>query len=196
MIAALLILGSCPHPYLPLSSGGTWTYQLSDGAEVTLAVGEIESGDGWQTAQVGSFTDAGATAPVATTTFLCSDEGVVLPLGAAALAGRARVETLEERGVSLPGDAKPGAEWQSSRVLRIDSVTTALSSKHRIVREETAKTPAGAFKALRVEVVTASSRVRGKKPEVHRTTLWFARDVGLVKTEGDVDMVLVRRGRR
>lgn len=200
MIAALLLFAACPHPYMPLTSGGTWTYRLADGAEVTLAVEAVDTGDGWQAAQVGSWVTEDATAPVARTSFTCGDEGVVAPVGAAALAGRARVEVLRERGVSLPPRPAKGASWESSRVLRVTadgrSATTAIASTHRIVREEKVRTPAGTFDAMRVEVTTAVSRDAAAKPETHRTVLWYARDAGLVKMEGEAELVLVRRGKR
>ena len=199
---AALALASCPHPYMPLSTGQTWTYRLTDGAEVTLAVQSVESGDGWQSAAVGAWLSADADDPVVTTTFACGEEGLVLPLGAAALAGRARVETLQERGVSLLPAARltKGAEWESDRVLRVTadarSLTTALSSRHRVAGREKVKTPAGTFDALRIDVSTSALAGGAEKPRARRTTLWFARDVGLVKMQGDAELTLVRRERR
>ncbi|HVO30253.1 MAG TPA: hypothetical protein VMV18_05940, partial [bacterium] len=196
----------CPHAWMPLSRGATWTYRTGDGEKITLKVSAVDSRSGFLIATVDTLAPVPADAkvdpegdPVLQTTFLCSDDGVDLPFPQALGAGRARIEMLSEEGPTLPPATvfKPGVSWTSTRALRVSTpdrvVRTRIESTHTYGGDEKVTVGAGTFTAARVDVSSeitsivdgpraSSSSVAGLLlPTKTLHHLWFVKGVGLVK---------------
>jgi hypothetical protein len=162
---------ACPHPFMPLGAGTTWTYRVADAREVTLTVKSVVERAGWRIATVDS--DEGEER-IAEVSFTCSPDGLDLQI-AAAFSGA--TETLRSEGVALLPAAKlaDGASWTSSRT----SSSGRTLFDHVAAGLEDVTVKAGPFHALRVDV---TARGKASTGAAH---LWFAKGVGLVKLAVD-----------
>lgn len=100
------------------------------------------------------------------------------------------------RTLVLPAKLEPGATWQSEYVLGTPGGGEMRYRGTDVVEgRETVRTPAGEFDAIRI--VSNATVDSGKTHGVIRTVVWYAPDVGSVRTEsattidGNVSQVVV-----
>lgn len=91
--------------------------------------------------------------------------------------------TVKDRTLILPAKLPDGATWQSDYVIGPDDGGTHYRGTDVVEGRETVNTPAGSFDAIRI-VSNAFVESSGTRATV-RTTVWYALDVGSVRTESE-----------
>lgn len=203
---------SCPHPFLPMVKGVTWTYDLgtetSTGKRTaTLRVVDVAKKGGKQVATVDrvvgiSKTQVEAVCSSRGTNFL----GLFVPMGApvpAAVHKAPRVTKREGTLLPIAKNVRPGGEWKvhltartelrGRAILTMDSLWEASGA---FLREREVRVPAGRYKTRQVklnlsvhhrppeeEATVLSDRVMDPPPMAF--TYSFARGVGVVLIEGE-----------
>jgi len=89
--------------------------------------------------------------------------------------------TVEERTLILPATLATGATWQSAYVIGSDATATRYRATDVVEGRERVVTPAGEFDAIRV--VSNATLEEGATRATVRTVVWYALDVGSVRTE-------------
>lgn len=90
---------------------------------------------------------------------------------------------VKDRTLILPAKLPDGATWQSEYVIGPDETGTHYRGTDVVEGRETVNTPAGAFDAIRI-VSDATVESGGTRATV-RTTVWYALDVGSVRSESE-----------
>jgi hypothetical protein len=143
--------------YFPTKEGDTRVYEFRAGEKVEAAytdvVTKVEKKDG--ALHVTITRERVGTTPFVTT-IAVSSEGLFRVA--------ANDEKLEKPIPLLKMPAKVGTKWEADG-----------GAKYTVTKEEEVEVPAGKFQAIRVELVTGTSK----------TTLWFAPNVGLIKMAGE-----------
>ena len=108
------------------------------------------------------------------------------------------MKTEESSGVTLPPveRLKPGAAWQRHYQMRgtmpvVDGseVWGTLDIHFQVIEPGPITVPAGSYEAIRItftQVQRFTMKTKGDEAPIHsvlKGTLWYAKDVGLVKTE-------------
>lgn len=114
---------------------------------------------------------------------------------------KATVETVKSEGVSLPSAARwnPGEKWSAkydiTQTVKMPSGETAgegggtVSQSYEVIGIENIKTTAGTFQAIKLKMTLAidlTIKVKGVSVPASTSldsTVWFAKDVGMVKSE-------------
>jgi hypothetical protein len=205
---------ACDHPYFPLRPGATWTYAGDIDGEsitwvwtVTEVVGDRENAAATVEAEFSNFFSS-------TYTWGCGPEGIfAFDYGNFAFAEMGfemeemsfSTEIVESEGVTLPAPQAlaPGASWNSSFTMRTSVsipdfsfvMDTVSSSSYTATGVEAISVPAGAFEALRIEMVgnvaTANSLMPGDLESFSSSgTNWYARNVGWLR------MITIENGER
>ena len=91
--------------------------------------------------------------------------------------------TVKDRTLILPAKLPDGATWQSEYAIGSGDGATHYRGTDVVEGRETVSTPAGAFDAIRI-VSNATVESAGTRATV-RTTVWYALDVGSVRTESE-----------
>lgn len=185
---------ACDHPYLPLRSGATWSYDSTEGAfhwAVTSASGSAASAEATMTiaSGFGSFTYH----------WFCTTEGIVsYDFGSVELEGFgdvASINVTDSSGVWLPPAESmvPGASWSNEYTttfsISAEGVATdwsaSTSETWTVAGTETISTPAGTFEALRIDGSTNTAVTAFMGIEIPATTTsqtyWLAEGVGVVR---------------
>lgn len=188
--------GACDNPYYPLRQGATWTYTvtgLDKPAEQTQTVTKVENGSAEITLQTGTIT---VKNPVD-----CTAEGLKfgnLPSITSQTGNlNAELTAVSSEGVYLPRADRlvPGAQWDAHYVLKgkismaqqaID-VTEDVKLHFEVVGSEKVTVPAGTFDALKIKQhltidIQMANAPASVPPGSFDQFVWFARDVGMVKT--------------
>lgn len=194
----------CSLVYMPVSEGATWSYE-----------GTGETGPFSWTTTASNVSDTGFTvtqthdtgdAPlIVTQQWSCSNEGVIaLEYGGGADASlsytglNATLETLQTTGITMPRDIKPGDNWEQNFQIQgtvttaeiVSDVAGSVTQTYQAIAIESVSTPAGAYDALKVEIVTTfdlQMTLMGISVPfnmVSTNTTWFAQNVGWVKSTG------------
>jgi hypothetical protein len=90
---------------------------------------------------------------------------------------------VEDRTLILPAKLDTGATWTSAYAIGPEGAGTHYRGTDVVEGRETVNTPAGAFDAIRI-VSNATVESAGTKATV-RTTVWYALDVGSVRSESE-----------
>jgi hypothetical protein len=90
---------------------------------------------------------------------------------------------VQERTLILPARLEPGTRWQSEYVIGADATATRYVGSDVVEGRETVGTPAGTFDAIRV--VSDATVASGDTHGTVRTVVWYAPDVGSVRTESE-----------
>lgn len=188
--------GACDNPYYPLRQDATWTYTvagLDKPAEQTQTVTKVENGSAEITLQTGTLT---AKNPV-----VCAADGLKFGNLPSVTSQSGNLSTdltaVSSEGVYLPRADKlvPGAPWDARYVLKgkinmaqqaID-VTEDVKLHSEVVGSEKVTVAAGTFDALKIKQhftfdIQMANAPAGVPPSSFDQFVWFARDVGMVKS--------------
>lgn len=194
----------CSLVYMPVSEGATWNYEGTGetGPFSWTTTASNVSDTGFTVTQTH---DTGGEALIVTQEWSCTAEGVVaLEYGGGVDASlsytglNATMETLQTTGITMPRDTKPGDAWEQSFQLQgtvttaeiVSDVAGSVTQAYQAIAIENVSTPAGAFDALKVEVVTTFDLqmtlmgITVPFNMVSTNTTWFAQNVGWVKSTG------------
>lgn len=198
--------GMCDNPYYPTSPGTTWTYSDSGGPAgpftFTSSVSELRSDGFTLTLQYPGLT--------VTQQWACEPEGLVaLQYGggpSAALSTSqttAQFETTEVSGVTIPASLQAGDQWQQSYKIQgtqtIGEGETGTSEgsvtyNFQALGMESVSVSAGTFEAMKIqndmnmEITVTVSGITVPTTVTGTNTLWYAPDVGWVKSSNVNDM--------
>jgi len=197
--------GQCKNPLHPVIKGAEWTYSLSGitTGSFTRTITAVRE-DGFT--EQDDF-DAGVTRASewkcedGTLTALSPAEGLSSMIQSSG--ATVQFETTQSDGVTLPGIVTPGSAWTQNFTLEGTQTTAGnsadstgeMSYSCKAADVETVSVPAGVFDAVRVGCqVNATITVDMAGFEVptewaSATTIWYARDVGMVKTETELSGV-------
>ena len=196
------LVGQCVNPLQPVMVGAQWTYSLSgiSTGSFTRSITALRS-DGFteQDQFDGGLTRIGewkcengtltALSPAESLSAMIQTEGM-----------QAEFRTTSSSGVTLPAIVRPGDSW--SQTFKIEGTQSVagqdVQGKGDIAYSctaadiETVVVPAGSFDAMRVgcqingtiTVTLAGLEVPTQLASV--ATIWYARDVGMVKTENEI----------
>jgi hypothetical protein len=90
---------------------------------------------------------------------------------------------VRERTLILPARLDPGTRWQSEYVIGTGGGATRYVGSDVVEGRETVGTPAGTFEAIRV--ASTATVESGDTRGTVRTVVWYALDVGSVRTESE-----------
>ena len=199
----------CEHPYYPLKTGAEWNYAVSGIGEVveqTYSVGQITEGANGTSARL-TLTVGG---PTFENEVLCSASGLQLgeynniTFGGPETEGIGSFETVESTGVYLPpiDQLVPGATWTANYVIegsidtggQVIETTQEIEVVYELEGTESISVPAGDFEALRVKQnltqrFVDSGLLQGAPEFTFEGTLWFVENVGLVRSEVNVENI-------
>ncbi len=185
---------ACDHPYLPLRSGASWSYDSSEGGltwSVTSAGGSAESASATM-----AFSMPEATFTV---NWTCSSAGITsYDLGNISSSAFGEIVTLEvvnSSGSWLPPaeNLVPGYSWSNDYTMVVSSsfegasveLTTTTSESWSVGGMETVSVPAGTFEALRIDgtstIETSGFMGISVPPTTTSQTFWYAEGVGIVR---------------
>lgn len=182
------VASPCANRYFPVKNGLKHNYRNTIGGD---------------TSQTMEYTDGAAQFTEVTTlkevtvrhAWNCTDEGLIAAnYGSAAEMSRMKLEPKHVSGVTLPKESeiRVGKTWQTvytatgtSEMGAVD-VTVTLNNKI-VALDDAVKTPAGIFKAVKVDIdIDSDMKFGGKKIAVPviKSAAWFAPDIGMVKSTG------------
>lgn len=181
----------CLNRYYPVKNGLQRNYKMSLGGTTSMKMEFKDGEDGFT--EVTKVDDA-----TINHVWLCTKEGFVAAnFGSLGAMKNMDVEPKHISGATLPreDEIKVGRTWQtiyeangSSKELGKIEMKVTLNNKIVSI-DETVKTPAGDFKAAKIEMdVDADMKFGGKPIKIPKikSAAWFAPDVGLVKTTGGI----------
>jgi len=193
---------ACTNPYYPVMDGAQWTYSLSGIATGTFDHSIIA-------VRPDGFTDQDVFASSVTRTgeWKCEDGALSALDPAESLSSMIQTEdltasykTVSGSGVTLPAIITPGTAW--TQEFTVEGTQTisgqALPGKGKVTYActagdtETVTVPAGMFDAVRVGCQingTISVNMLGFDVPTELAsvaTIWYARGVGMVKTENEI----------
>ena len=185
---------ACDHPYLPLRSGASWSYDSSEGGmtwNVTSAGGSAESASAAM-----AFSMAEVTFTV---NWTCSSGGITSydfgNITSSAFGEIVTLDIVNSSGSWLPPAESlvPGYSWSNAYTMVVSSsfegasveLTTSTSESWSVGGMETISVPAGTFDALRIDG-TSTVEMSGfmgitVPPSTTSQTFWFAEGVGIVR---------------
>jgi hypothetical protein len=187
------------NSYYPIHEGATWTYKsigaTSGDYEFTETITEVRKDGFTVTSQLGDeprLQDWGCTGEGLVTLLLSDSTGAALSTQSIAL----DLEMKNVSGVTFPKQITDGLQWVHDLDFtgEADVSDTSARAGGKVHTDfvargvESVTVPAGAFEAMNVDTVTtidASMAVQGLEVPstfTSRSTLWFVRNVGWVKT--------------
>jgi hypothetical protein len=181
----------CANRFYPVKNGLKRNYDNTIGGKTALTM-EYKDGDT-------SFTEVTALKDVNVRhVWRCTDEGLIAAnYGSAAEMKNMQIEPKHVSGVTLPkeDELKVGKTWATvyhatgtSQQLGAIEMTVTLNNKI-VALDDAVKTPAGNFKALKVEIeIDSDMKFGGKNMSVPKikAASWFAPNVGMVKSTGGI----------
>lgn len=200
--AQTVAAGPCANAYMPVVRGASWTYELSEPAgtvytDTVTAVEDLGFTITTDFDRLTKRTDWACTAQGLTALTYGSGPAASLSVGGL----QASFETTDVNGVTLPADLSAGDRWRQTFQLsgRLDvggERTRVAGSVDYVLHargDEKVDVPAGTFDALAVDtditldLVPASGGLGIPLTLELHGVQWFARDVGLVRSETDGD---------
>jgi hypothetical protein len=186
---------ACDHPYFPLRTGASWTFDSTEGPmtwTVTSAGGSADSAS--------ATMDISVAGVDLTVHWTCTPEGIVSydfgSISSSEFGAIATMNVVDTSGVWLPAAdlLVPGYSWSNdfSTVVSASAagnsvdVTTATSESWTVTGTETVSVPDGTLDALRIDgTMTTSATMTGMPIAIPDTTsnqtFWFAEGVGPVR---------------
>ena len=180
----------CANRFYPVKSGLKRNYKNTVGGDTSQT---MEYADG-----AAQFTEVTTLKGVTVKhVWNCTDEGLVAAnYGSGAEIGNMKLEPKHVSGVTLPkeSDLQIGKTWQTiytaSGTSQMGAIETRVTINNKIVAlDDTVKTPAGTFKAVKIEMdIESDMKFGGKKMPVPviKSAAWFAPEVGMVKGSGGI----------
>jgi len=185
---------ACDHPYLPLRSGASWSYDSSEGGmtwNVTSAGGSAASASATMAFSMPEVTY--------TVNWTCSSAGITSydfgNISSSAFGEVVTLDVVNSSGSWLPPAESlvPGYSWSNDYSMVVSSsfegvsveLTTTTSESWSVGGMETISVPAGTFDALRIDG-TSTIEMSGfmgisVPPSTTSQTFWFAEGVGIVR---------------
>jgi len=198
-------LGQCSNPLQPVIIGAAWIYSMSgiSTGSFTRSITDVRST---------GFTDQDAfdTGVTRTGEWKCEDGALTALAPAEGLSAMVQTEgltaeyqTTSSSGVTLPAIVLPGDSWsqnftiEGTQSLAGQDVPAKgeMSYACTAANSETVSVPAGAFDAMRVgcqingTITVAVAGIEVPAEFTSAATIWYARDVGMVKTENEISGV-------
>ncbi len=179
----------CGNTYYPVVNGAEWIYTGPNG-DFTHSL---------TTGSEGAFTD---TVQTAESKFiiegLCMEGGDInlLETPGSSLTyqgdvGSSTLTATQNEGISIPGDIQVGDDWSQSLVVEVSvdnrTMSFTIDNEFKATGYESVSVPAGTFETLKVEMESSTD---GGNPL--KQTLWYAQDVGLVKSVIDLGTPIVQ----
>lgn len=180
----------CANKYYPVRDGLVKNYKNTLGGDTRQ---KIEYADG-----AAEFTEVMTLKDINVKhVWNCTDEGLIASnYGSSADMKSTKIEPKHVSGVTLPNDAdlQIGKTWttvyQGTGTSPLGAVEETVTLNNKVVAlDEEVKTPAGNYKALKIESdVSADMKFDGKKTPVpnFKITTWYAPDIGIVKSGGTI----------
>ena len=180
----------CANKFYPVKNGVKRNYNNTIGGKTAITT-EYKDGDANFT-EVTSLKDT-----TVKHAWLCTDEGLTAAnYGSAAEMKNMQVEPKHISGVTLPreDEIKIGKMWttvyKATGNSQMGAIDMTVTINNKIVSlDDTVKTSAGTFKAVKIEMdIDADMKFGGKKMPVPviKSAAWFAPDVGMVKSTGGI----------
>ena len=180
----------CANRFYPVVNGLKRNYDNTIGGKTTETM-EYKDGDANFT-EVTSLKDT-----TVKHAWLCTDEGLTAAnYGSAAEMKNMQVTPKHISGVTLPreDEIKVGKMWttvyQATGTSPMGAIDMTVTLKNKIVSlDDTVKTPAGTFKAVKIEIdIDSEMKFGGNKMPVPKikSAAWFAPDIGMVKSTGGI----------
>ncbi|HWR00047.1 MAG TPA: hypothetical protein VN397_04360 [Candidatus Methylomirabilis sp.] len=198
---------ACAHPYYPIRQGYEigYTNTITGAPESAFTMKVAKAERNTATLEyVFSQTGAPANAtPLTMTQELECAGGNIRAKGqldmASALSGmQVRSTTKKSTGELLPSDLAVGSEWDNEFQVETETdspvavrlgmgrTSSTMVMHHKAIREEDITVPAGTYRALVVEtdmtITMSFGSLPAQKPTTVRSTEYWVKDVGLVKT--------------
>ena len=184
--------GECSNEWFPSDEDATWesagTNSLLGDYQSTSTVIESHD-DGFTVRRVSSNSDVDFVLE-----YGCTDAGLVMlnPMdqfgtaSATGPSGSAIVNTTAASGLTLPSDLHAGQTWQqylAFEVIGPDATIHGEYTADNIARGlEVVHVPFGSFEAMRVDTEMEST-IEGEPWAPCTQTIWFVKDIGVVKGE-------------
>jgi len=194
--------GQCSNPLQPVILGATWTYSMSGitTGTFTRSITAVRD-DGFTDQDVfqGGVTRTGEwTCAAGALTALSPAEGISGMVQTEGMT--AEFQTRSASGITLPAIVRPGDSWsQNFTIEGTQSIggqdvqsTGDMSYSCTAADNETVIVAAGAFDATRVgcrinaTITVTMSGVEVPTEVTSAATMWYARSVGMVKTENEI----------
>jgi len=203
----------CAHPYYPLREGYAVSYKSSvKGLPESIFTVKAADTSGDKATLQYTFTRPGGPADAGISMSLDIEcvGGDLKAKGqldmASAMSGkRVTSTTKKSSGELLPKNLAVGSEWDgefqvetvldnpTAVRLGMGNVSSTMTLHHKAVREEEVTVPAGTYTALVVEsdmqILTSLPGATGYKPPTIRTTEYWVKGVGLVKSVTESSMI-------
>ncbi len=179
----------CANRFYPVKNGLKHNYRNSIGGSDTSQT--IEYADG-----AAEFAEVTTLKGVNVRhVWNCTDEGLTAAnYGSGADIGNTKIEPKHISGVTLPkdDDIQVGKTWQTvytaTGTSELGAIDSRITINNKIVAlDDEVKTPAGIFKAVKIEMdIDSDMKFGGKKMPVPviKSAAWFAPEVGMVKSTG------------
>ena len=181
----------CANRYYPVKNGLRRNYDNTVGGSRTTLTMEYTDG-------AGSFTEVTTVKDVNVKhVWNCTSEGLAAAsYGSAADFKNMQLEPKLVSGVTLPNEdeIKIGKTWttvyKATGTSELGAVDSTVELRNKIVSlDDEVKTSGGTFKAVKVDIeIVADMKFGGRKVPVPniKSAAWFAPDVGMVKSAGDI----------
>jgi len=190
----------CDNPYYPVREGSTWNYQstssIGNNYSFTDTITSLDEDGYTLTSEFDGLTR--------TQEWACTPEGLVaLQLGGGLSSAQTNlnVETQNASGVTYPAEMNAGDTWNYNLEFtgtmdiagQSGEATGGTQSDFTALGKENVNVPAGAFEAMKVQVVTtfsANVTFQGVSVPVTFTSTtisWYVEGIGWVKSESSGD---------
>lgn len=178
----------CANRYFPVKNGLKRNYKNTVGGDTAQT---MEYADG-----AAQFTEVTTLKGVVVKhVWNCTGEGLIAAnYGSAGEMGEMKIEPKHVSGVTLPNESeiRVGKTWQTvytaTGTSEMGAVDVKVTLNNKIVAlEDAVKTPAGTFKAVKIEMeIDSDMKFGGRKMPVPviKSAAWFAPEVGMVKSTG------------
>jgi hypothetical protein len=199
---AAVTLGQCSNPLLPVIKGAKWTYAISGitTGTFTHSITDVRP-DGFTDQDV---FDAGVTrtgewkCDNGNLTALSPAEGLNAVVQTQGMT--ANFQTTSSTGITLPAAVKSGDSWSQTFTIEGTQKIAGSDVKGKgdmsysctAAGTETVSVPAGSFDAIRVgcqidgTITINTAGIEGPTALTSTATIWYASDVGMVKTENEI----------
>jgi hypothetical protein len=201
---------ACGNPYYPFKEGLTIAYGITPttgaagDSDYTYRITKVTG----TTASISVALASGATVEMSAD---CASGSVAMNgssnLGAALEGQKFKTTVLKSSGTFMPPNVSAGTTWSNSEevemeltdgsIAGMDKINLTTAEQSKAVSEESITVPAGTYKAMKVELTrTTTSKFIGAPagfklpempPSVSKSTEWWVKGVGMVKSVTTVD---------
>ncbi len=183
-------LSPCSNRFYPVENGLKRNYDNTVGGKTTQTM-EYKTGDS-------TFTEVTALKDITVKhVWKCTSEGfTAADYGSGMNAKNMKVEPKHVSGVTLPreDEIKIGKMWTTvytaTGTSELGAIEMTVTLNNKIVSlDDEVKTPAGTFKAVKIEIeINSDMKFGGNKMPVPKikSAAWFAPEVGMVKSIGGI----------